>query len=365
MRQAGNDSLEEDADWSAVGAVVSLWGGAKGMLAGIAQGARPRLLSGLSLRRCGDAPQKESGRKLLTEPREESYGALLTEAAQDLERVDFGRAEKTKRAHVEYWDVIEPPAELKGGKLVRDESKYKLILKKDKKLSEALDGLVRDALEAKSRDVWLTASLDCAQFVQAMHLISVRQRLGSDLFDKEVEGIQKKMGQFEITADYSGLHYLALVTPTRRYSREGGGSAPSFKEYTWKDGRWDGGTEVPPEKTEDQLLKDAPIGSRVTWKNEAAAPSSSFGIENSIKVADDRYAAHGLPDPEGTTEKGKNIYTRLEIGKALAPSKEAVRKEFGATEDADKWIGDYIKKYIFVTEIEHYKFPEPPAKGAR
>jgi hypothetical protein len=168
------------------------------------------------------------------------------------------------------------------------------------------------------------------------------------------------MGPFEITADYSGLHYLFLVTPTRRYSRESGGSAP-YKEYTWKDGRWEGGKEAPPDKSEEQLLKDAPIGSRVTWKNGAAEPGSSFQIENSIKVANDQYAAHGLRDPEGSAETGKNIYTRLELGRALAPSKTAVREEVGDTVDADKVIDDYINKHIFVTEIEHYKLPEPKA----
>jgi hypothetical protein len=45
-------SLEEDADRSAVGAVVSLWTGAKGHLADLARDAMPRLRSGLGLQRC-------------------------------------------------------------------------------------------------------------------------------------------------------------------------------------------------------------------------------------------------------------------------------------------------------------------------
>ena len=48
----GYSSLEEDADRSAVGAVVSLWSGAKGALATITQNAMPRLRSGLKLQRC-------------------------------------------------------------------------------------------------------------------------------------------------------------------------------------------------------------------------------------------------------------------------------------------------------------------------
>ncbi|HEY9435176.1 MAG TPA: DUF4157 domain-containing protein [Blastocatellia bacterium] len=44
--------LEEDADNAAVGAVVSLWGGAKEVVTNIAQNAMPRLKSGLKLQRC-------------------------------------------------------------------------------------------------------------------------------------------------------------------------------------------------------------------------------------------------------------------------------------------------------------------------
>jgi hypothetical protein len=47
-----NDALEEDADKSAVGALVSLFKGAKGALAEITQSAMPRLRSGLRLSRC-------------------------------------------------------------------------------------------------------------------------------------------------------------------------------------------------------------------------------------------------------------------------------------------------------------------------
>jgi hypothetical protein len=47
------NSLEEDADVSAVNAMVSLWSGAKGSLKEIGKNAMPRLRSGLKLQRCG------------------------------------------------------------------------------------------------------------------------------------------------------------------------------------------------------------------------------------------------------------------------------------------------------------------------
>jgi hypothetical protein len=46
------DALEEDADRSAVGAVMSLWGGMKSGLADVAHQALPRLRTGLRLQRC-------------------------------------------------------------------------------------------------------------------------------------------------------------------------------------------------------------------------------------------------------------------------------------------------------------------------
>lgn len=63
--------LEEDADISAVGTVVSLWGGAKAGLTNIAQNAVPRLRSGLRLQRCKEPPipreELEEARKNLPE----------------------------------------------------------------------------------------------------------------------------------------------------------------------------------------------------------------------------------------------------------------------------------------------------------
>ena len=51
---AGHGSLEVDADRSAVGAIVSLWGQAKGLMRDIALEAMPRLRSGVRLQRCSD-----------------------------------------------------------------------------------------------------------------------------------------------------------------------------------------------------------------------------------------------------------------------------------------------------------------------
>jgi hypothetical protein len=52
MGGAGYHALEQDADAAASGVMGLLWGGAGGMLAGLARNAIPRLRSGLQLQRC-------------------------------------------------------------------------------------------------------------------------------------------------------------------------------------------------------------------------------------------------------------------------------------------------------------------------
>ncbi|MGA9770391.1 MAG: DUF4157 domain-containing protein [Blastocatellia bacterium] len=65
---AGYNALEEDADASAVGAVVSLWGGMKGSLAGVARNAMPRLKTGLKLQSCkSGSKEKEKKTDKLTD----------------------------------------------------------------------------------------------------------------------------------------------------------------------------------------------------------------------------------------------------------------------------------------------------------
>jgi hypothetical protein len=54
------NSLEEDADVSAVGAMVSLWSGTKGIVTNITQNTMPRLKSGLGLQRCAGTQRRPS-----------------------------------------------------------------------------------------------------------------------------------------------------------------------------------------------------------------------------------------------------------------------------------------------------------------
>ena len=88
--EAGQNPLEEDADLSAVSAVVSLWGGAKGIWGNISQNAMPRLRSGLRLQRCvgTTAQQRQTQPVTCTQPSANWSGDLKAakEIADETER---------------------------------------------------------------------------------------------------------------------------------------------------------------------------------------------------------------------------------------------------------------------------------------
>jgi hypothetical protein len=81
---AQSSALEEEADVSAVGAVVSTWGGGKGLLGNVSNNTLPRLRSGLRLQRCSDdkktAPKKAADKKYAKADLKAKVDASATEA---------------------------------------------------------------------------------------------------------------------------------------------------------------------------------------------------------------------------------------------------------------------------------------------
>ena len=61
---ANSGALEEEADVSAVGAVVSLWSGAKSLFSNISRNSLPRLRSGLKLQRCSGYEKSDLQKKI-------------------------------------------------------------------------------------------------------------------------------------------------------------------------------------------------------------------------------------------------------------------------------------------------------------
>jgi hypothetical protein len=94
-----HDSLEEDADVSAVGAVVSAWGGVKGAIADIGRSAMPRMRSGLRLQRCKSEPNIKLNKEEARDP-EKAIAARRT-VAEAITIVEGTADEKDKEVVVD------------------------------------------------------------------------------------------------------------------------------------------------------------------------------------------------------------------------------------------------------------------------
>jgi len=98
------NDMEEDADRSAVSAVVSLWTGVKGALAGLADNAMPALRSGLGLQRCKKETCSE-GNKTISIDLVKLRGATRTPAT------DLAEANKIyKPCCVQFSKGVDQPA---------------------------------------------------------------------------------------------------------------------------------------------------------------------------------------------------------------------------------------------------------------
>lgn len=242
----------------------------------------------------------------------ESYQKKLQEAINLLSSVAFGRCEGAQptpdpadKYDKRYWveeDVTDPQTKHKQAQLV---------LKAGIKPSFAIDEIFANL------NLW---SFDCAQYVQVAELYALRHSLGTDTFDSFVSG-----GPFLIKHQFS----TGLITK-KMWGREKPGEPLT---------RFDSATSKAQEtKSVDEVLAEAPIGSRIVWTNlDTRADNTDFKNENAIKLGPDRFAAH----PWGEVSR-KDLEFRL--AKASEPK----------VTSADD---DYVKKNIFISRIQHFKTP--------
>lgn len=278
--------LEEDADDAAVGAVASVWGGKKRGLTRIARKALPALKSGLKLQRC---PENK-------DPHAE-YEKRLQQGVDLLRGVRFGLAtEGPTHYDTDYWTVEPDP-----------EFERKLTLKSGKLPSDAIDAMFDNL------DQW---SVDCAQMVQVAEWYALRHAYGAEKFNQRVGR------PFELRIHGStGINYRELYGRENKRSR--------MKRLT--------DLKVEPRSVE-QILADAPIGSRVTWTNPKQPHSSPFYNENTVKLGPDLFGALGFG-------AGRNKFTRAEVELELA------KKENQAADAA------YVAANIFISQIGYYYTP--------
>ena len=297
---SNTNALEQAADQSAVAAVLSMWGG-PGLRVG--RNAIPRLRSGLKLSRCGDKkkskPDPKPAPEVVPADPHAEYEKRLREAVDKLRDAKFGLCyESTTTFDTDYWTIKDDP-NFPANKM--------LSLKSGKRPSDAIDAMFGDLKK------W---SVDCAQFVQVAEWYALRHAYGAEEFNKRAGSTFNLRIHLSSGIKYKEVFLRANATDKMK--------------------RLSDGKEEP--RSPEELLKDAPVGSRIMWTNKKAPTSSAFHNENTIKLGPDSFAAHGFSKPA-------NIFTRAEIELYLAQA------ENSAADAA------YIKENIFLAEIDYYDSP--------
>lgn len=105
---SSDESLEEEADVAAVGAVSSLWFGTKGAISNIGRQASPKLRSGLQLQRCGNK-YPEVDVSSLPEGRIREAAAQLSQSEHEIDRNTVQQLVQG-RIHAYYIEDLAQPA---------------------------------------------------------------------------------------------------------------------------------------------------------------------------------------------------------------------------------------------------------------
>lgn len=219
---------------------------------------RERLFLTLALQNPGSPESAATGAAKKAVP-PAGFVAAMEEAATLLKGVVFGRADvqsphvsQTPKRDEEKWDVVK----------VGTDTSY---------LRTKAGVLAHDAVSAivAHPERW---SFDCAQFVQVLELYARLKTLGDDEFDKSVGGALELK-----------VHASKGLETAEAFSREGGDSPESL----------------------ERVLKIAPLGSRVMWRNPTLPADSPSRNWNTVKLGADRFAVQ--------TGSGPQIMTRAQV----------------------------------------------------
>ncbi|MGH2968802.1 MAG: DUF4157 domain-containing protein, partial [Solirubrobacteraceae bacterium] len=295
--------LEEDADAAALGAVTQLQSGER-------QASRGSLLrSGLRLMSCapakGPAPNDPHGR----------YEYFLEDGATRLASAQFGTPLSPDFEHDQFdksywqWEGDERCSRV-------------LQVKAGNTSSEAVRALFANL--GKWR-------VDCDHLIQLSHFWAQLNTFGDEAFNRQAPRIVLRPR--ESTGVKTRAHY-GRNNPTEAWH---------LVEDVKPGEVWLRLKSDLVGKDTDQLVGEAPVGSRVRWTNLKAQTSDAFRHENSLKLAGDRFAAAGFT--KSFLEGGGNVFTRSELEERLAKN---------AHPSADR---SYISENVFIDEIEHFDTP--------
>lgn len=294
--QTASNALEDEADVAAVSAVASIWGGTKSF----ASHSLTRLKSGLKLQSCGPEPTPKN-----------RYEELVVEGTKKLQDPPFTFGLP--------WEGIKCGEDVPGEKKPFDEEfwtsqwvdpqkKNECMLVNKKPPSAAIEAL----FDPDRRNRW---HIDCTIFTQLPHLYAQLRTYGPQEFNKRLSN------RIELRKEFStGLRSKVYWVEGSRRDLLAEAILDESKHPVTEIVR---GTDdltsakIKPDAVErpaDDVLKEVPVGSRVTF---ATYPIPNLFaalkpvLDNTVKMADNYYAAHDVP-------AGKDgMYTKEEIQEHL------------------------------------------------
>jgi len=169
-------------------------------------------------------------------------------------------------------------------------------------------------------------SFDCAEFVQLTILYATLKTYGDQKFNDYVWGLLNKTSSICYERYFTLLpHGSTGIKRVQKYSRY---TSPQ-EEFMDDDGNVI-------EMSDEVLLKNAPVGTRIAVKNLEAPEGSAFRYENAVKLDEDLYGAHGFSESKLT----------------LSMVKQRLAKITFSSYQGELSLTEYIDRYVFVSEIE-------------
>jgi uncharacterized protein DUF4157 len=194
---------------------------------------------------------------------------------------------------------------------------------------------------------------DCAEWVQIHHLYAMLKLMGPYRFDLQFGSSKDQPREFWLkqhrsTGLSSTMLYARKETAPFRLEPEELAPTRLRQKATSSDDY-----EIDPNGKPlfaEEVLKRAPVGSRVMWTNlylqkepvPLGAKPNSMTNENTIKLGDDSYGAHGFA--RVFPPRAPKVFTRAELEANLAEEGK----------DGGMSTKDAIEKYIVIREIEYY-----------
>ncbi len=298
-------ALEEEADASAFDAMLQLHGESDRL----ARRSRPSLRSGLQFMSCapakGPAPTDPHGR----------YDYYLEDGSSRLASTHFGTPLSSDFEHdvydKEFWDW-------------EGDERYSRVLqvRPGKKPSDA----IRALFDHPGR--W---QVDCDHLIQLSHFWARLNTFGDAAFDTQAPKVQLRPRS-------------STGVKTRAHYGRNGPAEPWRLVEDLRPGEVH--IRLKPDlvgRDTDQLVSEAPIGSRVRWTNLKAGTDNAFRHENSLKLGSDKFAAGGFT--KSFLDGGGNAFTRAELEERMAKM---------TTDSPNR---GYIDANVFIDEVEHFDRP--------